>query len=114
MRVLSVLVLLAMAGPIPAQADSDVYQPPAAPGTVAVYRGSAGPAASGVTIHRGSAVRPAYLARASRAVPAAEALGGRNLWLVDRGEGTLASCRTVNTTVIGQRRIGCTSGRLPD
>jgi hypothetical protein len=100
MRASLVLALLTLAGPLPAHADTDVYQPLTLPGAVAVYRGSA--------------VRPAYLARSARVAPAAEAIDGRNIWLVYRDQGELTGCRAVNTTVIGQRRIGCTTGRLPD
>ncbi len=112
MRAVTMLALLTLGASLPARADADVYEPPAVPGTVAVYRGGTGDPPSALTVHRGSAVRPAYLAPSAGS--AAEAVGGRNLWLVDRSQGELVSCRALNTTVIGQRRIGCTAGRLPD
>jgi hypothetical protein len=66
-----------------------------------------------VTVHRGSAVRPAYLAPRAAAAPI-ESVGGRGIWLVDREGGELTACRVVNTLTVGQRRIRCTRGRLPD
>jgi hypothetical protein len=58
--------------------------------------------ASPVAVHRGSAVRPAYLA--PRAAPV-ESVGGQGIWFVDRDAGELTACRVVNTFTVGQRRI---------
>jgi hypothetical protein len=113
MRMLAALALLALGGPLPALADSDIYQPPSAPGSVAVYRGQSAGTASPVTVHRGSAIRPAYLAGAAPAAPV-ETVGGRRIWFVDRSQGQLTSCRVVNTFNVGDRRVRCTRGRLPD
>lgn len=112
MRAPNLLALLTLACPLAAHADGDAYQPPTVPGAVTVYRGGAADTASGVTVHRGSAVRPAYLAQA----PAApvDTVGGRSIWFVDRAEDELTSCRAINTFNVGQRRIRCTRGRLPD
>jgi hypothetical protein len=113
MRTLTALALLALAGPLPALADGEVYQPPAVPGTVAVYRGGSASTASPVTVYRGSAVRPGYLgAQASRA--AVETVGGRRIWFVDAAQDRLTTCRVVNTFNVGDRRIRCTRSRLPD
>jgi hypothetical protein len=113
MRALAVLVLLTLGSPLPALADSDVYQSPKPSGTVAVYRGGNFSVASPVTVHRGSAIRPRYLT--AQAPPAtAEVVGGRRIWFVDRAQGELTSCRVINTFNVGDRRVRCTRGALPD
>jgi hypothetical protein len=113
MRTLAALALLALVSPLPVMADGDVYQPPAVPGTVAVYRGGSASVASPVTVHRGSAIRPAYLSARAPAA-AVETVGGRRIWFVDAGLDQLTSCRVINTFNIGDRRIRCTRGTLPD
>ena len=113
MRALAVLALVALGSPLPAHADSDVYTPPLVPGTVAVYRGGNASVSSTVPVHRGSAIRPRHLS--SRAPAGAVAtVGGRRIWFVDQTEDRLTSCRVINTFNVGDRRIRCTRGRLPD
>lgn len=113
MRTLAVLVLIALGSPLPAHADSDVYTPPLVPGTVAVYRGGSASMTATVPVHRGSAIRPHHLS--SRAPSSSLAtVGGRRIWFVDSTEDRLTSCRVINTFNVGDRRIRCTRGRLPD
>ena len=116
MRTLAALALLTLASPLSALADSDVYQPPEIPGTVAVYRGGSASVASPVTVHRGSAIRPAYLNSKSqvRSASGVETVGGRQIWFVDRAQEELTICRAINTFNIGDRRIRCTRAALPD
>jgi hypothetical protein len=109
MRALIALVLVGLTSPLPSRADADVRLPA---GGVAVYRGSEATVPAAVPVHRGSAVRPAYLAQAP--AEGAATVGGRDLWFVDRAAGELTSCRAINTYNVGQRRIRCTRGRLPD
>ena len=109
MRALIALVLVGLTSPLPSRADADVRLPP---GGVAVYRGGQANVAPALPVYRGSAVRPAYLAQGPASAPTT--VGGRNLWLVDRAQGELTNCRAINTVNVGQRRIRCTRGRLPD
>ena len=113
MRALTVLALIALGSPLPATADTDVYQPLAVPGTVAVYRGRDASTVSPVTVYRGSAIRPRHLT-AQAPSTAAETVGGRRIWFVDRAHDQLTSCRVINTFNVGDRRVRCTRGRLPD
>lgn len=112
MRALGFVCLVALAGTTPAMADTDRFQVPRSPGFVAVYRGSEANVVSPVPVYRGSAVAPARLVapRGQRG----EALGGRQLWLVDRVGDELTNCRSINTTMVGGRRIVCTRARLPN
>ena len=114
MRALTVVTLLAMGSPLTALADSDIYQPPDRPGTVAVYRGGSASVASPVTVYRGGAIRPGYLSARSPSAQGVETVGGRRIWFVDRAQGELTSCRAINTFNVGDRRIRCTRGALPD
>ncbi|MEK0083563.1 hypothetical protein [Benzoatithermus flavus] len=103
------LLLLALAA-LPAPAFAGGAAPAA--GAAAIHRGGSGNGPSAVPVYRGSAAAPAR--RLAEAVPMPEAIvGGRNVWLVQHGEGKLTVCRVVRTTTIGRERIRCASGRLP-
>lgn len=103
------LLLLALAAlPAPASAGGAGR----AAGSVAIHRGGSRSGPSAVPVYRGSAAAPAQ--RLAEAAPMPEAIvGGRNVWLVQLGEGRLTACRVVRTTAIGRERIRCASGRLP-
>lgn len=89
---LSMLSLLPIGG---ALADGT---PPAREGGVAVYRGpGSGPL---------PAPPPASAERRT--------LGGKTLWRVDEGRGTAVACRMEGTMMVGQRRLRCARGRLPE
>lgn len=113
MRALTVLALLALAGPAPAMADTDVYQPPDLPGSVTVYRGGAAAGTAPIAVYRGSAVRPGYAAP-QQASTGVATVGGRQIWFVDRARDVLTGCRMVNALNVGDRRIRCTRAALPD
>lgn len=114
MRPLALACLLVFAGSLSVAAES----PPATGGAgaeaVAVYRGASANTASPIAVHRGSSVTPGYLVTSPFASLDPEAVGGRQLWLVDRAGDRLTNCRAWNTTLIGQRRIVCVRSPLPD
>ncbi|MFO1048911.1 MAG: hypothetical protein U1E52_13545 [Geminicoccaceae bacterium] len=112
MRPPALACLLVLASCLDAAAENR----PSAPGTgsVAVYRGGSSNTVSPVTVHRGSAAAPGYLATSPLASLDTETVGGRQLWLVDRAGDRLTNCRAWNTTIIGQRRIVCVRSPLPD
>jgi len=112
MHALGFVCLVALAGTTPAAADTDRIQAPRSPGVVAVYRGSEANVVSPVPIYRGSAAAPARLAAAPG--QGREALGGRQIWFVDRAGDELTNCRNIRTTMVGGRRIVCTRTRLPN
>lgn len=88
--------------------------------TVQVLRGSMSATIvetreAGVRVFRGTPtapVRGTAVATVGGSESRAVAAGGR-LWLVDRAAGSLSVCSLVATTQVGERRIDCHSGQLP-
>lgn len=64
-----------------------------------------------VAVYRGSAIAPARPRAEPRPV-AAEFVGGKRLWLVDRERDRLVACRLVRTATVGRSRIRCTGSHL--
>ena len=112
MRALAIVCLVALAGTTPATADTDRTQAPRSLGVVAVYRGNEANVVSQVPVYRGSAAAPARPTTAPG--QAGEALGGRQIWFVNRADDELMNCRNIRTTMVNGRRIVCTRGRLPN
>lgn len=97
MRRARMAVLLLMLSLLPAGGVLADGTPPAREGGVAVYRGP------------GSGPLPPPPASAER-----HTLGGKTLWRVDEARGTAVACRMEGTMMVGQRRLRCARGRLPE
>ena len=112
MRIAAFAAALAVALPLSAWANGEAYTPPQAPGTVAVYRGSSANVPSPIPVHRGSAVRPAFLSERPAAATVAT-VGGNRIWFVESAAGELTGCRLVRTFTVGVNRVRCTSTAHP-
>ncbi len=86
--------------------------PPPGLGAAELALPAAPPADGGVRVYRGPGSGP-LPAPVAPAAGDRRLVGGKTLWTVDEAAGTAVGCRLEGTMMVGQRRIRCARGRMP-
>jgi hypothetical protein len=110
--ILAAGVGLALTAALPAGPAAAQPEPPSTSSSRMIIMGEvAAERSAQVTILRGSAIGPKPLPEPPP--DQWQLLAGKRLWVVNPATGELVNCRARNTSTVGLRVVGCTTGQLP-